>query len=208
MITTRKSALLVLVALISMTFSSNASAQNKADVLSGVKFEQSKKDVEKRDETLSTVPPDPSGGSSGLPFSCEGISDKNDQEKEVHVACLNALKEHFGYESERLKHRKWVFRFQLIATNISFVIVLVMVGFGLRFAQIQFLREFPTLPLAPTPAGSPMTTPAHDSSTTDIEISLARIKVSSSILGVIILALAMGFFYLYIQFVFPIQGVQ
>jgi hypothetical protein len=202
MITTRKSLLLALIASASVVAGSWATGQEKGDLLKGVTFEQSKNEIQKEKEKAVPAQPGQSSPNLGPPFSCDSISDKS-----VHAACLSALEENFTYESERLKHRKWVFRFQLVATNISFVIVMAMIGFGLRFAHIQFSREFPRVS-PPTPGDPPVPPPTHVSPITDIEVSLARIKVSSSILGVVILGLAMGFFYLYIRFIFPIQGVN
>ena len=192
-----------LIGLIGIFAGSNAASQEKGDLLKGVTFEQSENAVQKETDSGQELQTQQFDSGQGLPFSCEGLTDKSEKDREVHAACLNALEENFTYESERLKHRKWVFRFQLIATNISFLIVVIMVGFGLRFAQIQFSREFTRFPSDIMPRDSSVPVPV-----TDIEISLARIKVSSSILGVIVLGLAMGFFYLYIRYVFPIQGVM
>jgi hypothetical protein len=40
---------------------------------------------------------------------------------------------------------------------------------------------------------------------TDIEFSGKGIKVSSPVLGVVILAISLGFFYLYLRHVYPIE---
>jgi hypothetical protein len=41
-----------------------------------------------------------------------------------------------------------------------------------------------------------------------LEISTTGLKVSSSVLGVVILAMSMAFFYLYTRYVYPIQEVH
>lgn len=207
MSTTRKFVLLTLIASVGLMAGPCVTSQEKGDLIKGVTFEQSKNDVQSDEKTTSATPPEQSTRDLSPLFSCDSIGNQTDKEKDVHDACLSALKENFTYESERLKHRKWVFRFQLVATNISFVIVIVMVAFGLRFAYVQFSREFPRV--LPATAAIDLGGRAENniSTTTDIEVSLARVKISSSILGVVILGLAMGFFYLYIRFVFPIQGV-
>lgn len=209
MIAGYKPVLLALVVVSSLANGATAMGQEKRDLLKGITFEQSKTEVNKPDETRPIAEPGQSDSNAGIPFSCANIDNKSDKEKEVYAACLSALQENFVYESERLRHRKWVFRFQLIATNISFVIVMVMVGFGLWFAYVQFSRAFPKItPTTLKTTDLPTPPQIRDTSVTDIELSLARIKISSSILGVVILGLAMGFFYLYIRFVFPIQGIQ
>jgi len=205
MTTTRRVVALALVGSAVAMAGSRAIGQGKGDLLKGVTFEESKKEIQKGKQVVPVVPSEQSNSSLGLPFSCDGFADKD---KGLYAACLSALEETFTYESERLKHRKWVFRCQLIATNVSFVIVMVMIGLGLWFAYIQFSREFPIVPGKTTVSDSVAADQVIARSQTDIEVSLARIKVSSSILGVIILGLAMGFFYLYIRFVFPILSVQ
>jgi len=42
---------------------------------------------------------------------------------------------------------------------------------------------------------------------TDLELSTTGVKVSSNILGVVILSLSLAFFYLYLAFVYPIQEI-
>jgi hypothetical protein len=201
----RKTALLALLVCASAVGLTRLQCQESGDLLKGVTFQQSKTEVQKTGQLPLPAQPQQSGSDASLPFSCENISDK---EKDLRAACLDSLRENYRYESERLKHRKWVFRFQLIATNVSFVMVITIVSFGIRFAYVQFSREFPKVSNVATSGQSSSSIQSSPSSVTDIEISLARIKVSSSILGVVILGLAMGFFYLYIRFVFPIQGVM
>jgi hypothetical protein len=198
---------LFLVVCVALTAGSVATCQEKGDLLKGVTFEQSKRDIQKNKAELA-VPPRPLDSDRGLPFSCDSFKDKGKQESEVYAVCLSALKENFAYEAERLRHRKWVFRFQLVASNVSFMMVVALIGFGLWFAYVQFCRDFAKTSPAINVANPPGRIEDRPTSTTDIDISLARIRISSSILGVIILGLAMGFFFLYLRFVFPIQGVQ
>jgi hypothetical protein len=40
---------------------------------------------------------------------------------------------------------------------------------------------------------------------TSLELSTTGLKVSSPVLGVVILALSLGFFYLYLVYAYPIQ---
>jgi hypothetical protein len=107
---------------------------------------------------------------------------------EVKTECLAALRENYLYNVAALQHRRASFEWSLIASEIMFFMVLVMVLAGLVFAAIQFRSS------APTP--------------TDLEISTTGLKVSSSVLGVVILAMSMAFFYVYTRYVYPIQEVH
>jgi hypothetical protein len=65
---------------------------------------------------------------------------------------------------------------------------------------------------AVTPAGGVISAelPQTDNknSATSFELSLSGIKISSSVIGLIVLAMSMGFFYLYLKFVYPIQDIS
>lgn len=107
---------------------------------------------------------------------------------EVKSECLAAVRENYLYNVAALQHRRASFEWSLTASEIMFFMVLVMVLAGLVFAAIQFRSS------APTP--------------TDLEISTTGLKVSSSVLGVVILAMSMAFFYVYTRYVYPIQEVH
>jgi hypothetical protein len=86
-----------------------------------------------------------------------------------------------------LKHRRATLRLQLIKDNILFVIVLAIVGFGVYLSYIQFKK-------GDQPEGS-------------LKLGPAGVEVTSSILGIFILAFSIGFFYLYLVHVFPIEEI-
>ena len=109
-------------------------------------------------------------------------------DSEARADCLAAVRENYRYNVAALQHRRASFEWSLTASEIMFFMVLVMVLAGLVFAAIQFRSS------APTP--------------TDLEISTTGLKVSSSVLGVVILAMSMAFFYVYTRYVYPIQEVH
>lgn len=94
-----------------------------------------------------------------------------------------------------LDYNRRVFEWQMVSTKVSFWVVIGLVGIGVFFAAIQFRRA-----MGATGAGENMTT--------DIEISGNGLKVSSPVLGVVILAISLGFFYLYLRHVYPIEHVR
>ncbi len=109
-----------------------------------------------------------------------------------------ALREYYNYRKSGLLHRQRVFEWQHYSSIVIFVVVLLLVGAGIYFAAIQFHRDFRRT----TPEGRP-----EGAATTEFEASLRGLKVSSPVLGVIILVISLAFFYLYLKFVYPIHEV-
>ncbi|MDA8019237.1 MAG: hypothetical protein MPN21_17490 [Thermoanaerobaculia bacterium] len=97
-----------------------------------------------------------------------------------------------------LEHRERLFRWQLTANQISFWMVLVLVFSGLVFAGIQFRTSM----LAAKETGG--------SSDVMQELTLGAqgITIRSSVIGLVILGLSLGFFYLYLVYVFPLDELE
>jgi hypothetical protein len=109
-----------------------------------------------------------------------------------------ALREYYNYRKSGLIHRQRVFEWQHSSSIAIFIVVLLLVAAGIYFAAIQFHRDFRR------------TTPEVRSegvTATEFEASLQGVKVSSPVLGVIILVISLAFFYLYLVFVYPIHEV-
>ena len=116
---------------------------------------------------------------------CEEIK-SNDETAEV---CWEAYRAGLAYYEWGLDHRKDVLWWQHISTRAIFFVVLILVGVGLYFAWVQF-------------RSGPMSETPHE-----VQVSMDGIKVSSPVLGVIILTLSLAFFYLYLRFVYPVQEI-
>ncbi|MBD2462353.1 hypothetical protein H6G89_15000 [Oscillatoria sp. FACHB-1407] len=86
-----------------------------------------------------------------------------------------------------LEHRKATFQLQLIKDNILFVVVLTILGFGLYLSYIQFKKG--------------------DQAEGSLKLGPAGVEITSSILGIFILAFSIGFFYLYLVHVFQIEEI-
>jgi hypothetical protein len=91
-----------------------------------------------------------------------------------------------------LDYNRRVFEWQMVSTQISFFVVIGLVVSGLVFAAIQFRRGM-------------MATQGNPDFSTDLELTAKGLKVSSPVLGVVVLALSLGFFYLYLRHVYPIE---
>ena len=102
-------------------------------------------------------------------------------------------RDYYRYRSSGLAHRSQVFKWQLLSGKLIFVIVLGLVISGVVFAAIQFRHG--------------LKTDQTEDVATQVELGTKGIKLSSPILGVIILFLSLGFFYLYLVHIFPVENV-
>ncbi|WP_179379863.1 hypothetical protein [Jannaschia marina] len=106
------------------------------------------------------------------------------------MAALDTLhRATYEHRTRALDHRHAVFAWQHVSSQVLFVIVILIVGIGLYFSWIQFRAERD---------GSP-------AKSTTLKAGKSGIEVTSPVLGVIILALSLGFFYLYLNHVYPIS---
>lgn len=132
----------------------------------------------------------------------------------THDACVKAITasyqydyESHMYDIESLHHRAASIQWSLFASQVMFGVVLILVFSGLAFAAIQFrlaMRAPVTAPETDAKPAKPVTATGSDLST-QLEVTEKGLKIQSSVLGVIILALSMAFFYLYAEFVYPIH---
>jgi hypothetical protein len=106
---------------------------------------------------------------------------------------LKAMGEYYEYRSSGLEHCRHVFEWQLFSSKIIFVTVLILVGAGIVFAALQFW------------AGLKRTVADARDAASEIDLSTTGVKVSSPVLGVIILVISLAFSYLYLVYVYPIS---
>jgi hypothetical protein len=141
-------------------------------------------------------------GNSVLPdaSSLEGLDQPT---KEQYYA---AMREYYGYRILGYKHRMDIFNWQFFSSKIIFFVVIFLVLTGVYFSGVQFhssMRQKHVIGPA-TKDGAAVMAAIEKSEITEVEASLKGIKVSSPILGVIILVISFMFFYLYLLFVYPI----
>lgn len=113
-------------------------------------------------------------------------------------AFRDALNQYYIYRKSGLQHRERVFEWQLFSSRIIFAIVLALVAAGMSFAALQFYVGF---------RRQTGTAPAAIDAVTQLDLSTAGLKVSSPVLGVIILVISLAFFYLYLVYVYPISEI-
>jgi hypothetical protein len=118
-------------------------------------------------------------------------------DKSTRKAYAQYLTSVYKEKNVTLGHRRNLFQWQLLSTKIIFATVIFLVAAGICFAAIQFY-----VGLRRNPRGGS----GESKDITEIKASLQGIRVSSSVLGVIILTLSLLFFYLYIKYVYPINN--
>jgi hypothetical protein len=107
---------------------------------------------------------------------------------------INARKHYFAYFTEGYQHRQRVFHWQLLSSKIIFIVVVMLVFSGVVFAAIQFYAGLKSK----VQSGAEVTT---------FEAGSSGLKVSSPVLGIIILAISLAFFYLYLVHIYPIEEI-
>lgn len=130
------------------------------------------------------------------------------EDPETKTAMFSALQSYYDYRTRGFEHRKEVFAWQLFSAKIIFGVVIFLVLVGVYFSWVQFHKKMVEPSgnsVSDTTAG---TTPSGDAAeVTTISASAKEIKVSSPVLGVIILVISLLFFYLYLIYVFPIEEI-
>lgn len=115
----------------------------------------------------------------------------------------------YDYYRFGMEHRKKSFNWNLLSSKITFWVVILLVFSGIAFAGIQFYislkeRSAKQNPLQPQKI-TVENKDAYGEFNTQLEASAKGIKISSPVLGVIILVISLLFFYLYLAYVYPIQ---
>jgi hypothetical protein len=124
----------------------------------------------------------------------------------TNQAFLEAMGEYYRYRTSGLRHRSRVFEWQLLSSKVIFATVLALVGAGMLFAWIQF-RAGLRRPQTEPPGSATAEVAGAAAAVTQIDLSATSVKVSSPVLGVIILVISLAFFYLYLVYVYPISEI-
>lgn len=157
---------------------------------------------------------DPGGKatSSTLPLVLFGVEafpcDK--ETAEMQKACFSARKAYYDYYTSALTKRTGVYQWNDISTKAIFIVVILLVGFGVYLSWVQFFgyrkqaaRALPSKKAMAAAAGTPSCEPQPDL-TSELDLKLSGLHVKSPVLGVILLTLSLAFFYLYLVFVYPV----
>lgn len=121
---------------------------------------------------------------------------------------LASFTEYLDYRISGYQHRREVFKWQLYSSKVTFYVVIFLVLAGVYFSGIQFHRSLGQKPAKlGTEKEVTQVVTTERNEVTEISASLQGIKVSSPVLGVLILVISLLFFYLYLRYVYPIQEI-
>jgi hypothetical protein len=122
--------------------------------------------------------------------ACTAIDDETTRD-----ACWRSYRAELAYREQSLAQRERALAWQHLSTIGIFFVVLGLVLAGLYFAWLQFRADTRRDGGAAAQASS-------------VELSAGGLKLTSPVLGTIILALSLGFFYLYLVHVYPIHELN
>lgn len=167
-----------------------------ADLVKGFEKKEAEKKQQKDDAVSKAETAKNSSANDGIkePDALPGLV-TDDRLDSNHLA---SWKEYYSYMTFGYKHRKNVFAWQMFSSKIIFCIVIVLVLIGIYFAWLQFNLAM---------RNSKKPGDAAADLQTEITASGKEIKISSPVLGVIILLISLMFFYLYLRYVYPINEV-
>jgi len=99
------------------------------------------------------------------------------------------------YLMKSLTHRDRVFFWQHTASIIIFIVVLIIVLSGLFLSYLHFYKDLKSQNQIAVVG-------------TEIELNFKGLKITSSLIGLLILVLSIAFLYLYLVYVFPINEMS
>lgn len=174
----RLGALLLVLLLASVAFVAPSGAQDAASEAGVDRIEQ-----------LKALDDDAAGNSLAPPVISPELLDEDGA-----AALRQALTSYYRYRVSGYAHRERVFAWQLLSSRIIFVLVIGLVLTGIYFSWLQFRVSLKGVKGA-------------ELKETSFEASTTGLKVSSPVLGVIILAMSLAFFYLYLVYIYPIAEI-
>jgi hypothetical protein len=137
-----------------------------------------------------------SGAGKTLPGAVFFSYDPKQMDENSRKSFLKARTDYFEYFSAGYRHRQRVFQWQLASSKIIFVVVVLLVFSGIVFAAIQFYAGL-----------KKVTGDKEQVTVTTFEAGSTGLKVSSPVLGLIILVISLAFFYLYLVYIYPIEEI-
>ena len=153
---------------------------------------ETEKEIRKRREIVSAFLSD-----TGIDRSLQFMNENpNVPDSLTKIAQSLSWKNYYDYKNFGYLHRKKVFNWQLFSSKLIFFVVIGLVVSGIYFAGLQFFHAIKL---------SKKVGDLEKSMNTELAASSNEVKVSSPVLGVIILVLSFLFFFLYLKFVYPIQ---
>lgn len=122
--------------------------------------------------------------------------------KELQTACVGDLKDAFAFNAKMREHNVQLYRWQADASDDMRILVWVVVLAGIAMAVYQ-LAIIMQIELWRARRKGPAEAPILGEQ--GLELGLGKVQITSSVTGVIVLALSIAFLYLYLTEVYPIK---
>lgn len=138
-------------------------------------------------------------------------SDLRKSYKLALISALNYDRSRYDFYTKRIPNEDEIFHFQAFTSKVIFLIVLLVVFFGLSLSALQFYQSTRISKQIKNATKSNNETEnevVEKSVVTNLELTLKGVKISTSVIGLIILIISLAFFYLYLVYVYPIQIVK
>ena len=145
---------------------------------------------------------DPSAGSAAAARAASAT----DMDPDTRAKQQAALRAKYEYQAFSFAHAQRTFDFQYRSGRVIFWVVLLIVFAGLAFSAVQFYVGLHH-PLDSRAKADGKEAAATEDCVSEFEATLQGIKLKSSVLGLLILAMSMVFFYLYLKYVYPITNI-
>ena len=114
-------------------------------------------------------------------------------DQKVYDAYLELKKSEFAYYKHLMEVNLDVFYVQKIASYVVLFLVFVVVTSGVLYSGFQLWKS---VSIAGVQASS------------DLEISAAKVRVTSSVVGIVVLAISLAFLFIYTREVYTIRALQ
>jgi hypothetical protein len=131
----------------------------------------------------------------------KALSDENKQFREraeimdqkVYDAYLDLKRSEFDYYKQLMGVNLEVFHVQKTASYVVLFLVFIVVTSGVLYSGFQLWKSVSV---------------AGVQATSDMEISAAKVRVTSSVVGIIVLAISLAFLFIYTREVYTIKSLQ
>ena len=104
---------------------------------------------------------------------------------------IELIKTFYKSQTKAYNYRNNLFDFQLDSGKTLFYVVIIMVFIGLYFSYLQFRTAL-----------------GKNIPETTVDLSFKNIRITSSVIGLIILVVSLAFLYLYLYYVYPITELK
>lgn len=119
---------------------------------------------------------------------------------------------YWQYEIQALDHRRQVFEWQLISSKYIFLIVIAVVIMGLLLSFWQFYlpiyRYNKFIKTHKELEAKQMTEENKEAALSTLKLGKDGIEITSSVIGLLILFISIAFFFLYLNYVYPISEIN